>query len=145
MTKAIAINESSLRDAVIEYMGEVDGRHNCHVHLRIGKEGKAYVDVDTGYTISEAEFNKTEGHAITVRHARANGACSLEDGWTDGDDALESISEMIENIVSDLEDMGYEVSAPRLILSAEWQERLSPEASRPNAQRSLPTSKTWMV
>ena len=109
MTKTMQINEVILRDAVIEYLEELDTRHNCHAHLRIGKEGKAYVDVDTSYCISDAEFNKTEGHAITVMHQQRHGGHMLDEEWFDSDIGIESISSMLDVVVSDLEDMGYEV------------------------------------
>ncbi len=108
MTKQITIDKPSLESAVTEYIESVD-QMQCHIHLRIDSEGKAYCDQDAGYSISEGEFNKTEGHTKTVKHQQGHGQCHLSDDWTSEDDGLEEINATIATIVEDLERDGFEV------------------------------------
>ncbi len=94
--------------AVIEYFNMVDS-YQCHVHLRIDAEGKAYVSEDAGYSVSEAEYNREPGHVRTVKHQQGHGQFHLEEDWELTDDGMESVRTMIDAIVEDLEREGLEI------------------------------------
>jgi hypothetical protein len=104
----VSIDRSSLESAVIDYLESVDSMQ-CHIHLRINADGTSHCDQDASYCVSEAEFNKTEGHAKTVKHQQGHGQCNLSDDWTSTDEGIEEIAATIDAIVEDLERDGFEV------------------------------------
>lgn len=103
------VNKTSLQAAAIEYLTAID-KLQCHVHLRIDADGEAYVSEDTGYCVSQAEYNKEEGASKTVKHAQGHGQCNLPDGWEEDDYFhLDTVEEFIESIYEDLKQEGIEV------------------------------------
>lgn len=104
----IQINLPSLTDSVIEYIEAVD-RLQCHIHLRIDAEGKAYCDKYAGYCVSQDEYNRAPGHVRTVKHQQGHGTYQLDDEWKDTDEGSEEINAMIETIIEDLERDGFKV------------------------------------
>lgn len=99
------VNETSLRDAIIEYIGLVDRTQN-HIHLRVTRNGECYVSEDTSFCIGEDEFNRLPSATITVKHEQGNGQCNLADGWTSDDEGIETIQALTDSILEDLAHMG---------------------------------------
>ena len=102
------INESSLADAIVEYVELLDRTQN-HIHLRVDADGKPYVSEDTSYCISEGEFNREPGSTITVKHEQGNGQCNLAEDWAEMDEGIETIATLTTAVLEDLTRLGIEV------------------------------------
>lgn len=105
----LKINRERLETAAAEYLVSLDTLQ-CHVHLRIDAEGNAYVDTDTSYTVSHAEYNREPGAAKTVRHAQGSGQYSLDQDHEDyAADMADAVELLIDGIYEELGHEGYEV------------------------------------
>lgn len=95
------VNETSLRDAIIQYVEMVDRTQN-HIHLRVTPDGDFYTTEDTSYCISEGEFRHAPNATITIKHEQGNGQCNLAEDWATTDDGIESIDLITEAALEDL-------------------------------------------
>lgn len=107
MSKTIKIIESSLQEAVIEYI-EARDRLQCHIHLRITPSGECYVAEDAGYCISADEYNNEPDSEKTVLHQQGWGQHHLPDDWQQTEQSQE-ITSIIGYITEDLTLDGYDI------------------------------------
>lgn len=97
------MTRNKLYAAVVEFERLVDGTQN-HIHLRMQSDGSFSVDKQTGYCVSEAEFNHKPGAELTLKHKQGNGQSNLPEDWFDEEgDCWDAVDQLIREYQLDVD------------------------------------------